>query len=244
MSTRLGCPCLQYSRAPIKEISQILSAFSKRPLPRFLQLGCLARCNGLEVEMGGPNTSSLEDLRAAIEECSSEDRGKVVVVSYDRSGLQQTGSGHFSPIGGYHEAQDMVLILDTARFKLPSHWVPLTTLWNAMKPLDPETGKPRGFMVLQKAYIHPQRLFTANSVNYKDWPKVRSCAKLCEGMRYFKCVQYALVSTEFVSAVLLARSYVHTSYIKREVILDTIVGGTFQKSQIRCRVGVVALYGI
>jgi Phytochelatin synthase len=31
--------------------------------------------------------------------------------------LGQTGSGHFSPIAGYHAATDSVLILDVARFK-------------------------------------------------------------------------------------------------------------------------------
>lgn len=65
-------------------------------------LACLARCNGLTVQIEGPDTHTIEDLRAVIEEYCSEEKGKVVVVSYDRRGLKQTGSGHFSPIGGYH----------------------------------------------------------------------------------------------------------------------------------------------
>lgn len=40
-----------------------------------------------------------------------------------------TGDGHFSPIGGYSAQEDMVLILDTARFKYPPHWVPLRMLY-------------------------------------------------------------------------------------------------------------------
>lgn len=134
---------------------------------------CLARCNGLEVELGRPDTRSIEDLREAIEQCSSEDRGKVIVVSYDRRGLKQTGSGHFSPVGGYHKGQDLVLIMDTARFKLPPHWVPLSVLWEAMKTVDRVTGKPRGYMVLQKAHSLTHRVFTAKKGNYKDWPEVR-----------------------------------------------------------------------
>lgn len=67
---------------------------------------------------------------------------------------------------------DLVLIMDTARFKLPPHWAPLSMLWEAMKTLDPETGKPRGFLVLEKAHSLSHRLFTANAQNYKDWPKV------------------------------------------------------------------------
>lgn len=66
----------------------------------------------------------------------------------------------------------MVLIMDTARFKHPPHWIPLTVLWEAMKRVDPETGKPRGFMVLEKAHNLSHRLFTANSTNYQDWPQV------------------------------------------------------------------------
>ncbi|CAN0297117.1 unnamed protein product, partial [Hapterophycus canaliculatus] len=135
-------------------------------------LACLARCNGLTVSVSGPDTHTIEDLRAVIEECAAKDIGKVVVVSYDRRGLKQTGTGHFSPIGGYHRSKDFVLIMDTARFKLPPHWAPLSMLWDAMKTLDPETGKPRGFLVLEKAHSLSHRLFTANAENYKDWPKV------------------------------------------------------------------------
>ena len=154
---------------------QVCSFFARTSfLSAAAQLGCLARCNGLKVEIGGPSTHPLEDLRAVIEECSSEDLGKVVVVSYDRRGLKQTGSGHFSPIGGFHKSEDLVLIMDTARFKLPPHWAPLSTLWEAMKKIDPETGKPRGFMVLEKGQSLSHRLFTANTGNYEDWPKVRS----------------------------------------------------------------------
>lgn len=137
-----------------------------------LQLVCLAKCNGLNIQLETPETSSLEDLRETIKFCSSEDRGKVVVASYDRRGLKQTGSGHFSPVGGYHEASDMALIMDTARFKLPPHWVPLEMLWEAMKRIDPETGKPRGFVVLEKAHNLSHRLFTPTASNYRDWPQV------------------------------------------------------------------------
>lgn len=58
------------------------------------------------------------------------------------------GDGHFSPIGGFHEKKDMVLILDTARFKYPPHWVPLAQLHQAMAAVDPTTGKARGFIKL------------------------------------------------------------------------------------------------
>jgi len=52
----------------------------------------------------------------------------VVFFSYLRSALGQTGTGHFSPIGGYNEEHDLVLIMDVARFKVRvncslNHWL-------------------------------------------------------------------------------------------------------------------------
>lgn len=103
-----------------------------------------------------PDPASLENhvrrfrsvVRAVSRDASSS---RFVVVSYDRAALQQTMSGHFSPIGGYHEGEDMVLILDVARFKYPPHWVPLRDLVSAMSTVDPATGDPRGYMVIRKA---------------------------------------------------------------------------------------------
>ena len=51
--------------------------------------------------------------------------GSTPAVPAGRAGLLmalfcRAGDGHFSPLGGYHEDKDMVLILDTARFKYPS----------------------------------------------------------------------------------------------------------------------------
>lgn len=73
----------------------------------------------------------------------------VMIAAYSRSVLKQSGSGHFSPIGGYHADRDMVLIMDVARFKYPPHWVPLQALYEAMQPIDPDTSRPRGYMMLR-----------------------------------------------------------------------------------------------
>ena len=40
---------------------------------------------------------------------------RVLIASYSRRVLKQTGSGHFSPIAAYDEASDTVLIMDTVR---------------------------------------------------------------------------------------------------------------------------------
>lgn len=113
---------------------------------------------------------------------ASNESGKnksFVAVSYDRSVLEQTGTGHFSPIAGYHRGHDMVLILDgmyvyvymyicmyvcmcymnilthysfetVARFKYPPHWTSLELLHNATLNIDPDTGRSRGFMLVSK----------------------------------------------------------------------------------------------
>ena len=40
---------------------------------------------------------------------------RVLIASYTRRVLNQTGSGHFSPIAAYDQESDSVLIMDTVR---------------------------------------------------------------------------------------------------------------------------------
>jgi len=116
---------------------------------------CLAKCQGLDIEDRLASDVTLSDFRNAVRLTCVEDSpsardtiGPFLVVSYDRKVLQQTGSGHFSPIAAYDEESDSLLILDTARFKYGAHWVPLPLLFDAMLPADPETGKSRGYVLL------------------------------------------------------------------------------------------------
>ena len=112
------------------------------------EVACLARCNGAAVELARAETSDLAAWRASLAMAARGER--VVVAAYDRAALDQTGSGHFSPIGGYHAARDLVLLLDVARFKYPPHWISAERLFDAMKPIDPATGKSRGWVTLQR----------------------------------------------------------------------------------------------
>ena len=111
------------------------------------ELTCLARCNGAEVELLRADSADLASWRAALAAASHGQT--VVVASYDRSAMGQTGNGHFSPLGGYHAQRDLALILDVARFKYPPHWVSAERLWRAMQPADPATGRSRGWMILR-----------------------------------------------------------------------------------------------
>lgn len=113
------------------------------------QLACLARCNGAEVTVERSNTGNLSAWSAALRSAAIGDA--VIVASYDRAAVGQTGSGHFSPIGGYHSSRELALILDVARFKYPPHWVSAERLWQAMQPDDPVTGRARGWIALRRS---------------------------------------------------------------------------------------------
>ena len=105
------------------------------------EFACLASCNTLCVKINRADaTASEEAFRNTVKNLTKVDN-KVVVLSYSRKVLDQTGDGHFSPVGGYHPERDLVLVLDTARFKYPPHWVPLSLIFEAMQAKDPDTGK-------------------------------------------------------------------------------------------------------
>lgn len=123
----------------------------------------LAQCRGLTAQttyVGGSaddETTGLRKFReavrqACVEEATHDEEETVVdtvlVASYCRKALSQTGTGHFSPIAAYDSATDQVLILDTARFKYGAHWTKLELLYDAMKPIDFDSGKSRGYALL------------------------------------------------------------------------------------------------
>jgi hypothetical protein len=115
----------------------------------FGEFACLARCNGLDVSSRRANRTSKQEFLEAIRQACSRQH-EHVVVSYSRATLQQTGDGHFSPVGSYNQKRNLVLILDVARFKYPSYWVPFDMLWESLRAIDQSTGKPRGYFFLRR----------------------------------------------------------------------------------------------
>eukprot|EP00980_Cylindrotheca_fusiformis_P027609 scaffold21500_cov119-Cylindrotheca_fusiformis.AAC.2 len=116
----------------------------------------LGKCHGLLVEMKRPVVdgsrskgfsvqSFREDLKRTLTEKESQ---PIVVVSFSRRHLDQTGEGHFSPIAAFHESTDQVLLLDVARFKYSPYWVSVQALYDSMVPEDESTKKSRGWFVL------------------------------------------------------------------------------------------------
>ncbi|KAH9729236.1 glutathione gamma-glutamylcysteinyltransferase 1 [Citrus sinensis] len=133
----------------------------------FGKLVCLAHCAGAKVEAFRTNQSTIDDFRKYITQCSASEDCHVIS-SYYRGAFKQTGTGHFSPIGGYHAGRDMALILDVARFKYPPHWVPLTLLWEAMDRVDDATGQRRGFVLVSRPHREPGLLYTL-SCKHENW---------------------------------------------------------------------------
>ncbi|KAL3724432.1 hypothetical protein ACJRO7_029578 [Eucalyptus globulus] len=126
-----------------------------------------ARRAGAEVEAFQTSQTDVDFFRQSVKKCFSLDNCHLVS-SYHRAGLEQTGAGHFSPIGGYHAGSDMVLILDVARFKYRPHWVPLTLLWEAMDTVNKTTGQRRGFMLISKPKRDAGLLYTLSRKN-ESW---------------------------------------------------------------------------
>jgi hypothetical protein len=81
-----------------------------------------------------------EELRHA------NDPERRYIINFDREKIFGAGVGHHSPIGGYLEEEDLVLVLDVNRAFQP--WlIERERLFNAMDTLDGE--KKRGLLLLE-----------------------------------------------------------------------------------------------
>lgn len=77
----------------------------------------------------------------------ANDPGRRYIINFTRERIFGAGAGHHSPIGGYLEAEDMVLVLDVNREFGP--WlVERTRLFSAMDTFDGD--KKRGLLLIEK----------------------------------------------------------------------------------------------
>jgi len=113
------------------------------------EVACLARCSAVSVTVQRASPANGDVIRTHLHEAATRSDGPVLVANYSRRAVGQTGDGHFSPIGGFHAGTDQVLVLDTARFKYPPHWMPVDLLFRAMQERDPVTAQPRGWLLLR-----------------------------------------------------------------------------------------------
>ena len=121
----------------------------------FHEFESLARCHGIRINAVKAEdhqhdcTLGINQFRTLVQSISSSEMAEsFIIANFSRKALDQTGDGHFSPIGGYHKNKDLVLILDVARFKYPPFWVPLERLWHSMAVEDKTTNSSRGYFTV------------------------------------------------------------------------------------------------
>lgn len=125
----------------------------------------LATCNYLKVQKHYAKDKQIgvDEFRREVRRiCCDHSSDSRIVAAFSRAQLGQTGSGHYSPIGAYHEESDSILIMDVARFKYSPFWVPLERLWAAMEDIDPMTSEPRGFFILHQQDSLQETVYTVS----------------------------------------------------------------------------------
>ena len=115
------------------------------------QLAAWLRAHGAEATAFYASDVSLDSFRAMAKQSLSTE-GEFMLVNYQRASLGQQAMAHISPLAAYHGDMDRLLVLDVARYKYPSVWVPTERLWRAMDTVaDKTSGKTRGFVVVRGA---------------------------------------------------------------------------------------------
>ncbi|KXJ16978.1 Glutathione gamma-glutamylcysteinyltransferase [Exaiptasia diaphana] len=108
-------------------------------------------CTGgrnLNCEKKDLNCYERENITCESENFDEENPSTYMAISFNRKVLNQTGTGHYSPVAAYDEESNSALILDTARFKYPPYWVSLQVLFQSMLAVDDTTGKSRGYFLI------------------------------------------------------------------------------------------------
>ena len=82
-----------------------------------------------------PATLELDEVRKELTEALQDPLSRVII-NFDRSALDQSGRGHFSPLASYSPTEDRFLILDVAKYKYPAVWVSAARLVTSMARID------------------------------------------------------------------------------------------------------------
>ncbi|WP_199296975.1 phytochelatin synthase family protein [Synechococcus sp. FACHB-909] len=113
------------------------------------ELAGLLAAHGVAAEAIHGDQLSLEQFRALLRRNLSQP-GDRLLANYDRPALGQAGGGHIAPLAAFHAPSDRVLILDVARYRYPSVWVPVADLWAAIRTLDSTSGRSRGLVTIRR----------------------------------------------------------------------------------------------
>ena len=112
------------------------------------QLAGAIRWHGAAVDVVFADGANAETFRETVKK-TVDDRKAMIAVNYRRDALGQPGGGHFSPVGGYDEMTDSVLVLDVARYRYPPVWIKIDDLMTGMVRVDSDSGKSRGWLVVR-----------------------------------------------------------------------------------------------
>lgn len=72
--------------------------------------------------------------------------GHPIAVNFLRTGLDQLGGGHWSPVVAFSAENDRFLLLDVSRYKYPPVWVTAEQMFTAMNTVDGTSNKSRGWI--------------------------------------------------------------------------------------------------
>ena len=116
--------CVQNSIAKPLNGRQYPSLFVGMGLDMAQQLlECQLKHQGYSVEAihVDINSTTVDDIRDILLD-ALHDKHARVMINYDRPAMDQSGYGHFSPIGAYNHKKDLFLIMDVAKYKYPPVW--------------------------------------------------------------------------------------------------------------------------
>jgi hypothetical protein len=132
------------------ETKQVVSPelVSKRGMT-LAQLGDLLTSHGAKVQVYYGSDVDLERFRSLLLQNLTK-RDNFAIVNYLRKTIGQERGGHISPIAAYNQRTDRFLILDVSRYKYPPVWVKAEDLWQAIRTIDADSGKTRGFVLVGK----------------------------------------------------------------------------------------------
>jgi Phytochelatin synthase len=136
-----------FDRAETKKVMSP-DLVSKRGMT-LAQLGDLLTSHGAKVQVYYGSDVDLERFRSLLLQNLST-RDNFAIVNYLRKTIGQERGGHISPIAAYNQRTDRFLILDVSRYKYPPVWVKVVDLWQAIKTVDSDSGKSRGFVLVTK----------------------------------------------------------------------------------------------
>lgn len=132
------------------ETKQVVSpeVVSKRGMT-LVQLGGLLTSHAAKVKVYYGADVDLNQFRSLLVRNLST-RDNFTIINYLRKSVGQERGGHISPIAAYNQKTDRFLILDVSRYKYPPVWVKAVDLWQAIRTIDSDSGKTRGFVLVGK----------------------------------------------------------------------------------------------